>query len=456
MSSAPARAPRPIDTLKNLPQNLDAEKSFLGSIFFDNQVIDREILTVEDFSLDAHRKIYQTMLELWEDRIPIDQITLSDSLEKKGWNGLTGGSKYIEDLSWIVPTGANAPHYARILREKTAERQALFDADKLQKAALSGDPDDIARVRAEIAKGEDPDDRGFTIIHPCSVFKKTLPPPVYVLPSLRPRTVGLIVAQEGTGKSFLALEVALAKATGHDMTGIGVTGPGGVVYFSKEDPPEIIEERLQAIGPLISSDDAFGRADNLEIVSLYGKPATLVSEKTMVNEKLVRQIIKSGFGKDLLIFDTLRKLHDLEENSSGEMKVLLEIFDRIALETGAAVLLIHHTNKSSNLNGQQGDQSSARGSNAIVGNTRWSLHLETVKSDAGEKRVKVTIPRASYGPEGGEWWLERIEGGVLVSSEPVVADASQRSTKKPPLKKIKGGKDDGEGVNGGPDEEDTF
>lgn len=456
MSSAPARAPRPIDTLKNLPQNLDAEKSFLGSIFFDNQVIDREILTVEDFSLDAHRKIYQTMLELWEDRIPIDQITLSDSLEKKGWNGLTGGSKYIEDLSWIVPTGANAPHYARILREKIAERQALFDADKLQKAALSGDPDDIARVRAEIAKGEDPDDRGFTIIHPCSVFKKTLPPPVYVLPSLRPRTVGLIVAQEGTGKSFLALEVALAKATGHDMTGIGVTGPGGVVYFSKEDPPEIIEERLQAIGPLISSDDAFGRADNLEIVSLYGKPATLVSEKTMVNEKLVRQIIKSGFGKDLLIFDTLRKLHDLEENSSGEMKVLLEIFDRIALETGAAVLLIHHTNKSSNLNGQQGDQSSARGSNAIVGNTRWSLHLETVKSDAGEKRVKVTIPRASYGPEGGEWWLERIEGGVLVSSEPVVADASQRSTKKPPLKKIKGGKDDGEGVNGGPDEEDTF
>ena len=456
MSSAPARAPRPIDTLKNLPQNLDAEKSFLGSIFFDNQVIDREILTVEDFSLDAHRKIYQTMLELWEDRIPIDQITLSDRLEKKGWNGLTGGSKYIEDLSWIVPTGANAPHYARILREKIAERQALFDADKLQKAALSGDPDDIARVRAEIAKGEDPDDRGFTIIHPCSVFKKTLPPPVYVLPSLRPRTVGLIVAQEGTGKSFLALEVALAKATGHDMTGIGVTGPGGVVYFSKEDPPEIIEERLQAIGPLISSDDAFGRADNLEIVPLYGKPATLVSEKTMVNEKLVRQIIKSGFGKDLLIFDTLRKLHDLEENSSGEMKVLLEIFDRIALETGAAVLLIHHTNKSSNLNGQQGDQSSARGSNAIVGNTRWSLHLETVKSDAGEKRVKVTIPRASYRPEGGEWWLERIEGGVLVSSEPVVADASQRSTKKPPLKKIKGGKDDGEGVNGGPDEEDTF
>ena len=125
------------------------------------------------------------------------------------------------------------------------------------------------------------------------------------------------------------------------------------------------------------------------------------------------------------------------------MKVLLEIFDRIALETGAAVLLIHHTNKSANLNGQQGDQSSARGSNAIVGNTRWSLHLETIQADSGEKRIKVSIPRASYGPEGGEWWLERTGGGVLVAADPIVAETPQKTTKKPTLKSLKGGKEIG-------------
>nr|EES53784.1 MAG: probable DNA helicase [Leptospirillum ferrodiazotrophum] len=201
------------------------------------------------------------------------------------------------------------------------------------------------------------------------------------------------------------------------MTGIGITGPGNVIYFSKEDPPEIIEERLQSIAPFIPSE-RIARADGLEIVSLYGKSATLASEKSTVNEKFIKKIIKTGSGKDLLIFDTLRKLHDLEENSSGEMKVLLEIFDRIALETGTAVLLIHHTNKSANLNGQQGDQSSARGSNAIVGNTRWSLHLEKIIEDSGDKKIKVTIPRASYGPEGGEWWLERKAGGVLVAGTP--------------------------------------
>jgi len=444
-----ARTQRPIEVLRNLPANTDAEKSFLGSVFLDNGVLDREILTPEDFRLESHRRIYMAMLQLWEDRIPIDPVILADLLDKKDWGRHTGGFGYLDELSIIVPSAANASHYARILREQTALRKSKILNAQHAQAIEDGDLEAVERIERKMAEREDPDEGEFAIIRPSVAFSKVLPPPVYVLPSLRPRTVGLIVAQEGVGKSFLALEIGLAKATGHDITGIGVTGPGRVIYFSKEDPPGIIEERLQSIRPFIKSDEAMARADNLEIVSLYGKPATLVSEKTMLNEKLIRQIIKTGSGKDLLIFDTLRKIHDLEENSSGEMKVLLEIFDRIALETGAAVLLIHHTNKSANLNGQQGDQSSARGSSAIVGNTRWSLHLETVKSEAGEKRVKVTIPRASYGPEGGEWWLERTEGGVLVQSNPIIrfeknAGTPQGSTKKPTLTPLKGGKDDKE------------
>jgi hypothetical protein len=349
---------------------------------------------------------------------------------------------YLDDLladMWASPS--NAKFYAEKLREVATRRRAIFDADKLTRAASSGVPEDIARVYGELSKRENPDEAGFPVIRPSVAFSKILPPPVYVLPSLRPRTVGLIVAQEGVGKSFLALEIGLAKASGCDLTGIGITGPGkGVVYFSKEDPPEIIEERLQSIAPFLQGESR-AKADELEIISLYGRPATLVSEKSTVNENLIRKFIETGSGKDLLIFDTLRKLHDLEENSSGEMKVLLEIFDQIALETGAAVLLIHHTNKSANLNGQQGDQSSVRGSNAIVGNTRWSLHLETVKDGSGNKRIKVTIPRASYGPEGGEWWLERTEGGVLVVSDPIITKTPQRSTKKPTLKSLKVGKE---------------
>ena len=443
--SPPAKSTRSIDVLRDLPIDIDNEKNLISCLFQRPDLLRDESLSfsVGDFHFAPHCRIAQAMVDLDAEGIVPDPGMIANRLTDQS------DRDYLLDLAdnmWTSPS--NARYYAEKLRELAARRRAIFDADKLNRAANSGVPEDIARVYGELAKRKDPNESGFPVIRPSIVFSKILPPPVYVLPSLRPRTVGLVVAQESTGKSFLALEISLAKATGHDMTGIGVTGPGSVVYFSKEDPPEIIEERLQSLMPFIESDEALTKADGLEIVSLYGKPATLASEKSVVNEKLIRQIVKTGSGKDLLIFDTLRKLHDLEENSSGEMKVLLEIFDRIALGTGAAVLLIHHTNKSANLNGQQGDQSSARGSNAIVGNTRWSLHLETVKDDSGKKRIKVSIPRASYGPEGGEWWLERTEGGVLVASDSIIAGTPQRSTKKPPLTRLKGGKDNGEGANG--------
>ncbi len=436
--TAPTKVRRPVEVLRDLPIDINTEKNLIWCLFQKPDLLRDESLSfsVEDFHFFPHRKIVQGMLDLDNEGIVSDPGMIAYRLTDQS------DRDYLLDLvenMWASPS--NARSYAEKLREVAIKRQAIFDADKLQKAASSGVPEDIAHVYGELSKRVDPDEAKFPFIHPSVAFSKPLPPPVYVLPSLRPRTVGLIVAQEGVGKSFLALEIGLAKASGCDLTGIGITGPGnGVAYFSKEDPPEIIEERLQSIAPFITNE-GMERVDGLKIVSLYGRPATLMSEKSTVNENLIRKFIKTGSGKDLLIFDTLRKLHDLDENSSGEMKVLLEVFDRIALETGAAVLLIHHTNKSANLNGLQGEQSSARGSNAIVGNTRWSLHLETVKDDSGEKRIKVSIPRASYGPEGGEWWLERTEGGVLVASDPIIAGTPKRSTKKPTLKSLKGGKE---------------
>ena len=437
MSAAPD--PRyPADLLKRLPTDIENEKNLIWCLVRDPELLRDDSLSfsVEDFHLPPHQRLVRVIVDQDRDGIIPDPGMVRNRLEDPS------DRAYLDDLladMWASPS--NAKFYAEKLREVATRRRAIFDADKLTRAASSGVPEDIARVYGELSKRENPDEAGFPVIRPSVAFSKILPPPVYVLPSLRPRTVGLIVAQEGVGKSFLALEIGLAKASGCDLTGIGITGPGkGVVYFSKEDPPEIIEERLQSIAPFLQGESR-AKADELEIISLYGRPATLVSEKSTVNENLIRKFIKTGSGKDLLIFDTLRKLHDLEENSSGEMKVLLEIFDQIALETGAAVLLIHHTNKSANLNGQQGDQSSVRGSNAIVGNTRWSLHLETVKDGSGNKRIKVTIPRASYGPEGGEWWLERTEGGVLVVSDPIITKTPQRSTKKPTLKSLKVGKE---------------
>jgi replicative DNA helicase len=119
--------------LKNLPQSLEAEKSFLGSILLNNEVLANigDSIKEDDFLLDAHRKIYATMREMSEKHVPIDPVTLSDALNKKGWSGLTGAPVYIEELSYIVPTAANAKHYANLLREKGIYRKLILAAEDI-------------------------------------------------------------------------------------------------------------------------------------------------------------------------------------------------------------------------------------------------------------------------------------------------------------------------------------
>ncbi|BAM06888.1 replicative DNA helicase [Leptospirillum ferrooxidans] len=121
------------EVFRNLPQSIEAEKSFLGSILLNNEVLTQigDSVKEEDFILDAHRKIYQVMREMAEVQHPIDPVTLSDRLKKKGWDGLTGAPQYIEDLSYIVPTAANAKHYARLLTEKGIYRKLILAAEDI-------------------------------------------------------------------------------------------------------------------------------------------------------------------------------------------------------------------------------------------------------------------------------------------------------------------------------------
>ncbi|MDA8027552.1 MAG: hypothetical protein M0Z25_01020 [Nitrospiraceae bacterium] len=140
-ASAKVRQLEPVNGLKNLPHDFEAEKFFLGSIFVDNGVLDREVLTPEDFHLEIHRQIYKSMLELWCDGAGIDPVTLANWMEKSAVD-LGGGRRiYIAELSEIVPTACNANCYARILREKPPLRRAKLLAASLDKAVNEGNPE---------------------------------------------------------------------------------------------------------------------------------------------------------------------------------------------------------------------------------------------------------------------------------------------------------------------------
>ena len=109
------------------PQHLEAEQSVLGGMLIENEAIPKvmEILSPDDFYREAHRKIYDALIDISERNEPTDLITLTNELRKKEHLDAVGGASYITTLIDSVVTAANLENYARIIKEKAVLRKLI-------------------------------------------------------------------------------------------------------------------------------------------------------------------------------------------------------------------------------------------------------------------------------------------------------------------------------------------
>ncbi|GIW40080.1 MAG: replicative DNA helicase [Candidatus Binatia bacterium] len=122
------------------PHNLEAEEAVLGGLLLDNDLVEEvvELVGPEDFYRSAHRKIMRAILELNAQGEPVDLVTLSDALRRRGELQEVGGAAYLAELAERVPSAANVAHYARIVRECSILRGLIHTATEI--AAGGYDP----------------------------------------------------------------------------------------------------------------------------------------------------------------------------------------------------------------------------------------------------------------------------------------------------------------------------
>jgi len=120
------------------PQNIDAEKSVLGSILLDRDALIEVSgwLLPTHFYDEKHIAIYQTILELFESGLPIDLVTVSDRLKKKKMLSKVGGRAYLAELASFVPTAANAVEYGNIVKETATRRGLISSSSEITKLAF--------------------------------------------------------------------------------------------------------------------------------------------------------------------------------------------------------------------------------------------------------------------------------------------------------------------------------
>lgn len=115
------------------PQNLEAEVSLIGSILIEKDAIIRvaDIVSTEDFYVDRNALIFAAIMDLYEQRQPIDVVSLSNKLAEAGELERIGGSSYVAELTSAVPTAAHVVHYAGIVAHKATLRRLIGAASNI-------------------------------------------------------------------------------------------------------------------------------------------------------------------------------------------------------------------------------------------------------------------------------------------------------------------------------------
>jgi putative DNA primase/helicase len=206
----------------------------------------------------------------------------------------------------------------------------------------------------------------------------------------------VVYGDSNSGKTFWALSVATAIATGTECYG-RKTDAGLVIYLASEAPASI-RSRMQAIKKYHGCD--------LENLAMVPVPMNFYNGDQDAHDviELVRAIEQiKGRPVRLIIGDTLARMSaGANENSGEDMGPVMARFDQVATATGAAMMIIHHNGK-----------------DAAKGARGWSgirAHIDTeieVIEKEGIRMVNVTKQREL--PSKGEaiyFKLEVVEMGI--------------------------------------------
>ena len=264
-----------------------------------------------------------------------------------------------------------------------------------------------------------------------SAFTQDPPELQFVLPGLLKGTVGALVAPGASGKSFLALEIAASIAATpcdnelFDGFGINPKSRGGVLYLALEDPAVVLQRRLHAMGQHIPPMHRTALALNLSIEPMLGAGLDLMDDQHL------GWITQQAKGKQLVVIDTLSRAHQLDENSNGDMSLLLRRLEAVGAQSGAAVLFVHHISKGASRDAQGADQFAARGASVLIENARYAAYLsrmsekeaekwsermdgQPMQSDRATSYVKWGVSKQNYDVTPNEKLFKRSEGGVLL------------------------------------------
>jgi replicative DNA helicase len=418
------------------PQSSEAEESVLGAILIDGDAITEvsETLKASDFYKPANSKVYAAVLSLYELRQPIDILTVSEELERRGQIEEIGGRAALADLCDRTPTAVHAKQYAKIVERKAVLRGLISAAGRIASIGYEDPADAIEAIdRAEselFAISERRTASGFTSI-------ETLLGQAYErldhlhqnrgqLMGLRTgftdidsKTQGLqasdfivLAARPSVGKTSLALNIAEYA---------GVREGKSVGVFSLEMSKEqLVLRLLSSVTKIDSFKLRSGFLAEMDFPKIASAMETLSRAKIFIDDTASISVmelrtkarrLKMEHGLDLLIVDYLQLMQPgssgRESNRVQEVSEISRGLKALARELGIPVLALSQLSRQTEMRGDSKEPrlSDLRESGAIEQDADvviflWRKADRIEETDAVGEAIDFSIAKHRNGPTG--------------------------------------------------------
>ncbi len=317
-----------METIK-LPYNEEAERGVLGALFLDPENIFKisHILETEDFYNSAHRIIFATILEIFEEGKHFDLITVKNRLKEKGLFEQAGGDIYLSSLVDDIPLLKNIEEYAEIIVDKAKVRKLMAVAEQILTEGSKDTPSRelislIEKDLFDVAIGRNKDvlkllkdgipelissieeKRDYYLRNKRTPgISSSFPELNRIIPIFQPGELIIVAARPSIGKTSLALSMALNIASkGHVVS-----------IFSLEMPFDQIALRLLCMQGKVNLKKAReGSLTEEEYNHLVVAADTLSRYKIYIDDSA-----------SLTVADLRAKLQKLKMDNDGKLDLVL-------------------------------------------------------------------------------------------------------------------------------------
>jgi replicative DNA helicase len=316
------------------PHSAEAEQTVLASALIDHIAVEKvvNILNEDDFYFEANKEIFDSIKQIHIQNIPVDVVTVTDELKKRGKIDYIGGFEYLAQLTENIITSKNVEAYCNIIKEKSTLRKLISASSEVIEKGYN-ESEDVQKI-IELAES-----RIFSISQNrgISSFAEIKDVLIDVLNHLEERSMNrgsltglttgyddldrmtsglqrsdliLLAARPSMGKTALALNIAMnAVKTG-----------ASVALFSLEMSKEQYAQRIISTESMVDSSKLrTGNLDDEDWTRLISTMSTISNYKVFVDDtpaislfELVSKCrrLKIEKGLDLIIVDYLQLMSD--------------------------------------------------------------------------------------------------------------------------------------------------